>query len=318
MSSATGLKTTDGQRLSPRLAAICATSTPSINLVARRPADPLRATLAQVFAGFALAHRGDATSRDVEIPGPAGPLAARLYEPADLPAPSPLIVYFHGGGWVFGDLTSHDGACRFLARRANARVLAVDYRLAPETAFPGAFDDAVAALAWSQVHAAELGADPARIGVGGDSAGGNLAVAAALHAETRPAFALLIYPLTDADLERHASTRLFAKGPLLTRQGIRDFVGHYAPSPRQQLDPRVSVIDHPGLEAMPPTFVATAGMDPLRDQGEAFAAKLQGAGVSVEVQRFENLPHGFFNVLAEPQCRAAAEQVAAAAARGLA
>lgn len=320
MSSATGLKTTDGQRLSVRMAALCSGSTHFLNLAARRPSAPLRAALEQTFVVVGGPHAGDASSRDLQVDGDAGArIDARLYEPAGVGPSAGLLVYFHGGGWAVGSVTSHDRTCRFLAKEAGVKVLSVEYRLAPEHPFPAAYEDARAAFAWAVAHASELGVDADRIGVGGDSAGGNLAAAVALDGSggTRPAMALLIYPLVDCDVSRYASTRLFARGPLLSRRALLDFIGHYAPSPREQLDPRVSPIDAENLGDMPPTYLCTAGMDPLRDQGERFAERLREAGVEAEHQRFDSLPHGFASLLIEPDAKRAAVAVAAAAGRGL-
>ncbi|HKA66718.1 MAG TPA: alpha/beta hydrolase, partial [Solirubrobacterales bacterium] len=235
-----------------------------------------------------------------EVPGQAGPIPARFYVPEGLPAggPSPLLVYFHGGGWVIGDLDTHDGVCRFLAAAAGTAVLAIDYRLAPEHPFPAPVEDAWAGFAWAAANAAELGVDPARIAVGGDSAGANLAAVVCLLARAgggaMPAMQLLIYPPTDSagDLP---SRRLFAEGFLLTKGDMDAFERHYLPPGSDATDPRVSILLAPDLTGLPPAYVATAGFDPLRDEGEAYALRMREAGVRVALRRHPGLIHSFAN-----------------------
>jgi acetyl esterase len=239
---------------------------------------------------------------DLEIPGQGGQIPARLYVPGSLPggAPAPLLVYFHGGGWVIGDLETHDGVCRFLAAAAGVAVLAVDYRLAPEHPFPAAVEDAWAGFAWASANATAMGIDPTRIAVGGDSAGGNLAAGVSLLARTgggpMPALQLLIYPPTDsaADLP---SRRLFAEGFLLTKGDMDAFEHHYLP-PGTATDPRASILLAPDLSGLPPAYVATAGFDPLRDEGEAYALRMREAGVRVALRRHPGLVHSFVNLTA--------------------
>jgi acetyl esterase len=320
MSSLTGLKVADGQRLSPRLAALCGGSTLALNFAARHPSDPVRAALDQVFGVVSLPYAQDAPSRDLQVDGGDGPIPARLYEPDTAGAKPGLLVYFHGGGWVLGSLTSHANAARFTAKRARCKILAVGYRKAPEHRFPAAFEDCRAAYRWAVAHADELGVDPERIAVGGDSAGGNLAASVALHlddGEPKPCLAWLMYPLVDADVRAYRSAELFRAGPLLSTQAASDMVHNYAPSPRQQLDPRMSVIETDTPERMPRTYIATAGMDPLRDQGEAFGQKLREAGVETEIRRFDDVPHGFNLLLVDPDARTATEEAVAALERGL-
>ena len=234
----------------------------------------------------------------LSIPGPAGPIPARLYRP-DVPGPRPLVVFFHGGGWVLGDLDTHDGGCRFLARESGANVLAVDYRLAPEHRFPAAVEDAFAALRWAMENTARLEADPARIAVAGDSAGGNLAaVVAQLAARAGgpgPAVQLLIYPVTDLST-KHPSYHFFSEGFLLNEADMDWFKGHYLPWPAAALDPKASPLLAVDLAGLPPAIVLTAGFDPLRDEGEAYAARLEAAGVRVHLRRAEGQVHGFFNL----------------------
>ncbi|GAA2672115.1 MULTISPECIES: alpha/beta hydrolase [Actinosynnema] len=226
-------------------------------------------------------------------------LKARHYTPQGLPEGSPLLLFLHGGGWVSGDLDTHDDLCRHLAAGAGVRVLSVDYRLAPEHRFPAAADDADTAYRFAVANAERLGADPARIALGGDSAGGNLAASAALgaaDADHRPAFLLLLYPSLDATATG-GSRDLFARGFFLTRPKMDWFMGNYAPDLATHRDPRLSPLLAPDLSVMPPTYVATAGLDPLRDEGEAFAARLAESGVPVVLRRHEGLIHGFANAL---------------------
>jgi acetyl esterase len=260
----------------------------------------------------------------VEIPGPAGTIPARLYVPPGVepPAPRPLLVYYHGGGWVICDLDTHDGTCRFLAANSGVTVLSVDYRLAPEHPFPAGVEDAHAAFDWAAEHAAELGADPARIAVGGDSAGGNLATVTSLLARDsggpRPAMQLLIYPATDAD-DSHPSRRLFAEGFLLTRADMEWFEENYLADPADAADPRVTVLRVEDLSGLPPAYVATAGFDPLRDEGEAYAERMREAGVPVALRRHPGLVHSFANLTAVSRtARAAMLEVAGALRMGLA
>ncbi|WP_121001370.1 alpha/beta hydrolase [Saccharothrix australiensis] len=221
----------------------------------------------------------------------------RLYVPHGLADGSPLLVFYHGGGWVSGDLDSHDNLCRYLAAEAGVRVLSADYRLAPEHPFPAATDDARTAFEWAAAHADELGVDPARIALGGDSAGGNLAAVTALHAgPVKPVFLLLFYPAVDATARRR-SRELFGNGFFLTDRQMDWFIDHYAPSLDSHADPRLSVLLAEDLSGLPPTYLATAGFDPLRDEGEAFADKLAAQGVPVVLRRHAGLFHGYANIL---------------------
>lgn len=317
MSSLTGLKRSDGQRLTPRLASLCGGSTLLLNHAARKPTASMRKLVDVAFPLLSAAHRHDAPSRDLD----AGGVPARLYEPEGVGPDAPLLVFLHGGGFVIGSIASHANLCRFTAKRARCKVLAVGYRKAPDHPFPAALDDSVTALRWALANASALGVDATRVAVGGDSAGGNLAVAATLSLspdEPGPCHAWLIYPLVDADVSAWPSAQLFARGPLLSRGNATDMVSHYAATPREKRDPRVTVLDADGLHRMPPTYVATAGMDPLRDQGEAFADRLRGTGVEVEAERFANMPHGFDLLLIDPDARAATEATCHALQRGLA
>jgi acetyl esterase len=241
-----------------------------------------------------------ARTEAIEVPGPAGSIPARFYVPHGLPAGSstPLLVYYHGGGWVIGDLETHDGVCRFLAASGGVAVLSIDYRLAPEHPFPAAVEDAAASFAWATENAERLGVDPGRIAVGGDSAGGNLAAVLSVLARdaggAQPAMQLLIYPVTDSAKDT-PSRRLFANGFLLTRADMDYFEATYLPSGSDIDDPRVSVLRTPELGGLPPAYVATAGFDPLRDEGEAYALAMREAGVRVALRRHPGLVHSFAN-----------------------
>jgi acetyl esterase len=236
----------------------------------------------------------------IEIPGQAGPLRSRLYVPGHLPGgtPAPLLVYFHGGGWVIGDLDTHDGVCRFLAAAAGVAVLAIDYRLAPEHPFPAAVEDAWAGFAWAAANAASLGFDPERIAVGGDSAGGNLAAVVSLLARAgggpTPAMQLLIYPPTNSANDTR-SRELFSEGFLLTKADMDLFEACYLPPGTDANDHRVSILQAPDLRGLPPAYVVTAGFDPLRDEGEAYALRMREAGVQVALRRHPGLVHSFVN-----------------------
>ena len=322
MSSLTGLKRADGQRLPLGLGAICGPSTLTLNLASRWPRPAVRRVLDVIFPPFSANHGGDAAMREltIDLPG-GGRIPARLYEPPGAGDDAPLLVFFHGGGFILGSLVTHANTCRFTAAQAGCKVLAVGYRKAPEHPFPTALEDGVGAFRWAVAHAGELGVDAARIAVGGDSAGGNLSAGVALALgpdEPGPCFAWLIYPLVDADVTAWPSARLFARGPLLSRANVQDMVDHYAPDQRDRHDPRLSVLYAEGLERMPPTYVATAGMDPIRDQGEAFADRLREAGVDVRLERFANMPHGFDLMLIEPHAERATAATCVALARGLA
>jgi acetyl esterase len=240
--------------------------------------------------------------RDLRCDGPHGAIPLRLYRAAgsDADEALPALVYFHGGGWTIGDLDTHDTLCRELANGARCAVVSVDYRMGPEHRFPAAADDAIAATRWVRANAAALRMDGARLAVGGDSAGGNLAAVVAIDARDRgePPFALqlLIYPATDMrrGAPSHASN---GQGYLLTRETMDWFVGHYvgpdADVQAAALDWRASPLLHPDLSRLPPAFVLTAGFDPLRDEGLAYADALAAAGVPTSQVCFERQIHGF-------------------------
>ncbi len=233
------------------------------------------------------------------VPGGAGEVAARVYRPAT-EGPHPTIVFFHGGGFVIGDLDTHDDHTRLLCRDVDAVVVSVDYRLAPETPFPGGYEDCLAATVWAVEHAAELGGDDSRVAVAGDSAGGNLSAAVTLGSRDRGvqlAAQLLLYPGVDfVDSQDHPSRVDNAEGYFLTADDMTWFGDHYLPDPARRTDPYASVLRAPDLTGLPPAVIATAEYDPLRDEGEAYAAALEKAGVPVVLRRFDGLIHGFFGL----------------------
>jgi len=239
--------------------------------------------------------------RALEATGPAGPIPLRLYrgQGADKGRPQPALVYFHGGGWVIGDLESHDQICRALANAVPCIVVAVDYRLAPEHKFPAAVDDAIAATRWIADNAASLGIDAARLAVAGDSAGGNLATVVALDARDRGGprlvFQVLIYPGADMRMEFPSHARHAQQLPL-TRAGMQWFIDHYLRGPADKADWRASPLVAASLKGLPPALVITAGFDPLGDEGNAYAEAMRKAGVSVAHERFEGQIHGFVSM----------------------
>jgi len=238
--------------------------------------------------------------RDMSIPGPGGNIPIRIYSP-ESDSPSPALIYFHGGGWVLGDLESHDHVCRALANSVPCTVISVDYRLAPEHKFPAAVDDSYAATEWIVAHAGDLGIDAARIAVGGDSAGGNLAAIVSQIARDRRGpnivFQLLIYPATDMGMGLPSMDEN-ADGPILTKAAMLWFMNHYLSGEQDRTNPLASPLLAADLTGLPPALIITAQCDPLRDEGEAYARRLKEAGVSAEVQEYEGMPHGFFSFLA--------------------
>ncbi len=252
-----------------------------------------RRRLSAVYAGKPSAVGAVA---DLELDGPVR-LRARHYAPAEPGGPHPLLVFYHGGGFTYGDLGTHDGACRILCRHAGAHVLAIDYRLAPEHPFPAAVEDARAALHWAFANADALGADPRRVGVGGDSAGGNLAAVvsqlAARDGGPPPALQLLIYPVTDFT-RRRRSRELFGEGFLLTESEMDWFESNYlGPERAHARDPRASPLMAEDLSGLAPAYVVTATFDPLRDEGEEYASLLSRAGTPVTLRRFPGFIHAF-------------------------
>jgi acetyl esterase len=239
--------------------------------------------------------------RELQMNGPHGMVPMRLYRPlgANVSAVLPALVYYHGGGWVIGDLDTHDSLCRALCNESGCAVVSVDYRLGPEHRFPAAVNDALAAARWVHKQAAEWHLDASRLAVGGDSAGGNLAAVVSIAARDSGdlpiAFQLLIYPATD----QHRSAPSHAtngEGYLLTRDTMAYFTGHYITDPVQYKDWRASPLLHTDLTKLPPALVLTAGYDPLRDEGAAYAEALTAAGNRASYVCFERQIHGFITM----------------------
>ncbi|KQP05161.1 alpha/beta hydrolase [Pseudorhodoferax sp. Leaf265] len=238
-----------------------------------------------------------ASVQDGTVDGATGPLRARIYRPEGA-GPFPTVAYFHGGGWVIGDLDTHDNMCRDLCRGARAVVVAVDYRLAPEHPFPAAVDDTAAATRWVVAHAAELGGNPT-VGVAGDSAGGNLSAVVAQQlrdAGTALAAQFLIYPAVDHAQADYASLAQNAKGYFLETTTMAWFYGHYAGTIADPLDPRLAPLRHTDLTRLPPAVVVTAEFDPLRDSGAAYAEALRAAGNQVDYLAGPGMVHGFYDM----------------------
>ena len=268
-----------------------------------QPAPPLDAIPPEMIrAGYRMQRTAqnltapkDVEVRDLQVDGADGPIGARLYTPAGAPSVTPGLVYFHGGGFAIGDLETHDGHCRRLASFAGVRVLAVDYRLAPEHPFPAGHDDALASVKWAFDHAAEIGFDRARIAVGGCSAGGNLAASVSIDLKNDPkrrlAFQLLLYPGIWPDVETQSRKDL--DGPILTKAAIAWFdkclaVGDHPQGARANLGARADVA------GTPPALVVTAGYDPLKDEGRDYAARLNAAGVKATHVEYPDMVHDFY------------------------
>ena len=238
-------------------------------------------------------------SEDREIDGPGGRIPIRIYTPRGLAADEklPVLVWYHGGGYVIGDLDTHDWACRALANEAECIVVAVDYRLAPEHKFPAAVEDCYAALKWVANNAPEIHADTSRIAVGGDSAGGNLATVVSILARDDGSpnicFQLLVYPVTAPEPETK-SHHAFAEGYLLTRKTITWFFTHYLRSPKDTKDFRYAPLEADDLSSLPPALIIVAGYDPLRDEGVEYAEAMIHAGNRVRLSNYEGMVHGFF------------------------
>ncbi len=263
------------------------------------------ANLPDIRAGYALLNSMGAGSAEPvaeiaerEVPGPGGGIPVRVYRP-DGDAPLPMVVYFHGGGWTIGSVDAFDSVTRQVANAAGAIVVSVDYRLAPEHPYPAAVDDCWAATTWAVEHATELGGDGTRFAVMGDSAGGNLAAVIAQRSAReggpQPALQVLVYPAVDAAMDT-VSHRDNAKGYFLDRELMDWFYGCYTRAGGQVDDPAISPSRAPDLRGVAPAFVITAEYDPLRDEGEAYAAALRAAGVGATVHRFDGMIHGFFGL----------------------
>jgi acetyl esterase len=264
--------------------------------LATLPPEMIRMGYVAQRAGLDAGAPKDLTVSDIQVDGGAGPIKARLYVSKDAPATTGALVYFHGGGFVIGDLETHDDFMRRLCAASGVRVLAVDYRLAPEHPFPAAHDDALAATKWTFDHAAEIGVDPARIAVGGCSAGGNLAACMALELRGDPryklAFQLLLYPATAMEQETQSRKDL-ATGYVLTAEVMTWFASHFAaighPDARRAEPAHVE-----DLSGLPPALTITAGFDPLKDEGKAYAGRMAAAGVKSEHIEYPSFVHDFF------------------------
>lgn len=250
--------------------------------------------------------------------GQPGDLRIRIYRPKTLAEPAPALLWFHGGGWVVGSVETTDAVCRGLADGAAAAVISVEYRMGPEAPFPAAIEDAELAWDWLAANAAPLGLDPARIAVGGDSAGGNISAVLAHQCRgkaVRPAFQLLIYPGTDMSRE-HPSVAENAAGYMLEKSTMDWFRGHYMPDDGQRSDPRASPLLSGRFDDLPPAHVQTAGFDPLRDEGIAYVRAMTDAGVAVEHRHDPGLVHGYFNMSgAIAECEVAFQDAVAALRR---
>jgi acetyl esterase len=262
-----------------------------------------------------------AVVRDVSIPSPDGAVAARFYSPHDDGVPRPLLLFFHGGGWMLGSVDSYDTVCRRLAIKSDCSVLSVDYRLAPETTFPGAVNDAYAAALWASRNATELRINPGAIAVGGDSAGGNLAAVLAQlshdSGEFHVALQVLIYPCTDMSREYPSYVRN-ATGYMLTRAATNWFISTYVPNAADRLDARASPMLRPNLAGLARALIISAEFDPLVDDNAAYALRLQRAGVPTRYECFRGMHHPFFTLGAYIDAAAKAEDLIAGEMKALA
>lgn len=276
-----------------------------------------RAQLALATAATAVDPEPVAFVEDRTIPGPAGEIPVRVYRPHS-DEPLPIVVYFHGGGFVLCGLDTHDATCRALTNAVGCAVVSVDYRLAPEHRFPAAAEDAYAATAWVAAHAADVGGDATRVAVAGDSAGGNLAAVVPLLARQRNgpalAFQLMIYPVTDSAMDT-PSHKDNAEGYFLTRGAMKWFWDQYLGPDGDGTDPLASPFKAADLSGLPAAMVITAEFDPLRDEGEAYGRRLEEAGVPTTVKRYDGVFHGFFGLGAFVEASKHANEDAYAALR---
>ncbi|HET8706508.1 MAG TPA: alpha/beta hydrolase [Pseudomonadales bacterium] len=278
------------------------------------PMDYLRSTLARASTAFNLPPESVAHIHETNVPGPVGDIRVRIYHP-DPTQQLPVVLFFHGGGFVVYDLETHDSICRVIANGAQCVVVAVEYRLAPEHKFPSAIEDAEAVLIWARDTASTWGGLNTRIGVMGDSAGGNIASVLCMLYQYdegfRPDFQCLVYPMLDARAETH-SRRLFASGFLLDSPLVEFFAKSYLNHPAEARDERVSPALCKDLTHFPATLIFTAGYDQVRDEGEAFFHRLQAAGVDVRYKCYEALVHNFMQLGKIPAAGKALSEIASA------
>ena len=279
------------KRFLDRFAAVNPSSTLDLSVNERRDA-------LEYLLSFSAQREEVADIENRSLPGPAGALPIRLYTPTGAPSPVlPGLIFFHGGGLVAGNLDSHDGICRSLANASGFRVIAVDYRLAPESRFPAAIADAHAAVCWIAAHAAELGLDPQRLGVAGDSAGATLAAVVCQMSTATPALhlalQLLLCPILDHGATQ-GSRRSFGEGYFIDAATLEHDLKHYLPPDADPSDPRISPLHSPELRGLPPTCIHTAEFDPLRDEGEAYAQRLKLAGVPTTYRCHSGMIHLFY------------------------
>lgn len=280
--------------LNPQLKASLETQPDDLFLL---PVDEFRAAKEQQAAERPKINAPVAKIEDRMIPGPAGPVPVRIYTPQGQ-GPFPIVVHIHGGGWVIGSLNSCDDVCRALCSFSEAVIVSVDYRLAPEHRFPAGLEDCYAAMQWTAENARSFNGDATRIALSGDSSGGNLAAATALYARDhggpKTIFQALVYPVTNYGFDT-ASYHLKANGFGLTRDAMIFFWKSYLTTPETGSAPYASPLQAPALKGLPPALIITAEHDPLRDDGEAYAARLDQAGVPVQLTRYLDMNHGFFN-----------------------
>lgn len=275
----------------------------------------LRARIAQIIAGLNFPDLPQVPTHDAHIPGPAGDIPVRIYQPETF-GPAPVIVHFHGGGWVVGSLDTHDPFCRYLSDLSRAVIVSVDYRLAPEHKFPAAIEDAEAATRWALAHAAELGGNPQHVFVSGDSAGANLAAAVAqlLAEKTSLRGQILLFPVTDTAPENYPSYEQNAKGYGLERANMQWFLDQYLDGPASRKDLRAAPILAKDLDKLPPALIMTGEYDVLRDEGMVYSARLREAGVDVTHFHFSEMNHNFpvwpLTVAEFPQSYEAREKIA--------
>ena len=305
--------------LTPLAQEMLAKGTPvSVDFAAFDPLELAKMMRATPFARPEIAER--AAVEDIVIPGPKRGIPARIYRP-NLPAPLPVVVNFHGGGWVMGTLDMDDLRCHHLALNAGCAVISIDYCLAPEHPFPAPLEECYAATVWVACHGGRLGVDPDRLAVSGGSAGGNLAAAVALAARDRngPAirFQLLNYPAVDTDVTRPSYVEN-GEGYGLTTVSMHWFFDQYLPIPSMRFDPYAMPIHEKDLSGLPPGLVITAEYDVLRDEGEAYAMKLREAGNDVSYIRYDGVPHGFLTLMPDsPESRQAMDEGATAMRKAL-